>query len=327
MLLGASLLATGGGSLYEKKKAFLQDVRLPITVIEADDLAKDDLLCTVYAVGSTSTQETNFSETLQIGIERVEAYAGKNLRVLFAGELGAEHLAIKAAAFCGADVLDADGTGGRAVPEIVQDQFSLYGRQTTPAFVVDSNGEIGLFENLSPEALEDAVRRRACLTQGLVLVFDHLIHGSDVWMLSLGTLKRSMAVGQCLREKAFNRFGALGLDLVDEAVVTAVESDPRADFFRATLSLQGKNAYTILIQNENLVLLQNNKPLVTCPHLIMLVDVNGNPIHNSQLENSLHHVVTIVTAKASRAWQTPRGHELFSPRQFGFKYDVTYAKT
>jgi uncharacterized protein len=325
LLLGASVLATGGGCCYETKKTFLKDLKQPIELFEADDFGADELLCTVYAVGSTSLQETNFDDALRSGCAQVEAYAGQKLSALFVGELGAEHLAIRGAMLCNLKVVDADGTGGRAVPEIVQDMFALHNMMTTPAIVIDAEGRSTIFEELSPTDLEIAVRDIARKTNGLVLVFDHIMQAKNIGLLSCGNLKKSMKIGAMVHEKHFNHLGSVGIDLIDEARITRVTEQHGTDFFRATVVLDGLHGvYEILIQNENLVLLKGGQPMVTCPHLIMLLDQNGQPVHNSELDRHLNTTVTILASKATPPWQTVRGHELFHPRRFGFDYEVAY---
>lgn len=324
LLLGSSLLATGGGCLFEKKQEYLSDIQTPITILEKEDIQADELICTVYAVGPTSNQEMNFTDALKIGIAEVEKFAGDKIKAMFAGELGAEHLVFKISQMCDLGILDADGTGGRAVPEIVQDQFPLNGRNTTPAIIVESAGNTTMIEDMSPADLETTVRKIAEGSNDLVLVFDHIITGKDVDLLSCGNFKRAIN----LAEKLDTNFSNLpNIDVIDSGTIAGLKTDDNTDFFRAELFIQSEDAYKIFIQNENLILLKNDQPIVTCPNLIMLLDENNQPVHNSELEQIVGKQVTILTAKALPDWQTKKGFELFGPRRFGFTYPVCYLKS
>jgi DUF917 family protein len=326
LLLGATALATGGGCVYEQKIQILQQMNVEaISILEASDIAPDDCLCTVYAVGPTSVQDDDLEERLRIGCAAVERVLGKKLTAIFIGELGAEHLAMKAASLLNVSVVDADGTGGRAVPEIVQDQFGLRGRNTTPAIVVTKDGEIEIIQELEPQALEARIRDIAVRTQSLVLVFDHLMNGSDLSLLSCGNLKRARDIGTILRERDVNALRKLGFTLIDEARVLSIQKYPDNDFLRADVELTGrKGMYQLAIQNEHLVLWREGKPIVTCPHLIILLDEQARPVHNAHIGETLGQTLTILSLRALPAWQTAIGYSLFSPKRFGIDVEVTY---
>ncbi len=326
LLLGATALATGGGCLYEQKKSTLVKVGITaVSVLEASDIRASDLLCTVYAVGSTSIQESSMEKRLRIGCREVEKKLGSPLTAFFVGELGAEHLALMASAILGVGILDADGTGGRAVPEIMQDQFALVGRKTTPAIVVKADGNVIIFEDLEPQTLERNIREITLRTNSLVLVFDHFMRGGDVQILSCGNLKRSMQIGEILRHRDRVALLSHGFTFVDEARMDAIKIQPSPDFFRADVTLSGrKGTYHLLIKNENLVLLRNGEPIITCPHLIMLLDEEARPVHNARIQEAIGTTLTIASVKALPNWQTKQANELFSPKRFGFNYKVVY---
>lgn len=325
LLLGACLLATGGGCTFNEKKNLLTHAN-PATIIQNDKLDPNAMVCTLYAVGSTSIQTSSIEFQIQLGIQAIQAYSKNPLSGIFVGEIGSEHLALYAAGLMGIPVLDADGSGGRAVPEIIQDQFALHDRFTTPAVVVDTHGAVQVFDHLSPADLESVVRARAQENQDLVFVFDHLMPAKDTWLLNHGALARAQALGACIRTLQFSSLKSLGICVVDEADITHVETTNGSDFLRATVDLKGRyGRYTLFVQNENLVLTRNSIPLVTCPNLIMLMDQDNRPVHNSDLQAFTQSRVTILAARAAPAWQNEKGTTLFGPRHFGFPFDPTFA--
>ena len=124
LLLGACLLATGGGCTYAEKQTLLADSP-QMKIIDCDELEPMATICTVYAVGSASVQTSDIRLQICLGMRAVEQLTDRPLDGIFAGEIGGEQLAMYTAGLMGLPVLDADGAGGRAVPEITQDQFAL----------------------------------------------------------------------------------------------------------------------------------------------------------------------------------------------------------
>ncbi len=324
LLLGTSALATGGGYEYEKKIASLSDVH-EMRILETSDLKPNDLLCTIYAVGSTTVQDTPSDALLLQGVEAIEQRLRKELVAIFPGEIGAEHLALKTTHLLHKDILDADAAGGRAVPEIVQDQFMLFDLSTTPALLIDALGKMEWIDDLEPEALEARARTLARSTNNLVIVFDHLILGAQHHLLSTGNLKRALCIGELLRKKRVRALAQHGLLYVDVAQLIHVTTHDRGGFLDARVELENSaHRYSLFIRNENLVLLQDDRPVCTCPHFIILLDVHGMPIHNSHLHSHLHNQIHILIARATEAWDTKRGYQLFSPERFGLDVEVTF---
>ncbi|MFH1405155.1 MAG: DUF917 family protein [Patescibacteria group bacterium] len=345
MLLGATLLATGGGCTLESKQKAMQELPCSsISILEKADLKPEQMICTVYGVGPASKKEHDFTKMIQMGAATVQEYTYGKLVGFFLGELGAEQLAFQAAVASGLSVIDADGTGGRAVPEIVQDMFVLQGKSTLPAFVVGSEGIITTMINKSAEEVEAQVRRIVKQAGSPVLVFDHIIPASEIDLLNVGSIKESIRIGSLLQTgglvaagfsprlkrslppsprlrwagKATATESKSGINTVATGRICTVDLDPADDFLNISATITNdSDTYTLLGKNELLVLKKNNKSIITCPDLIMLIDQNGNPIHNSKLDEYQGQPVTILTKSAIPQWQTPIGKKLFGPERFG----------
>lgn len=78
------------------------------------------------------------------------------------------------------------------------------------------------------------------------------------------------------------------------------------------------------MKNENLVSWLDDKPYVTCPDLICIVDSQTSEgISNSRAAESYKgNNVVVLGIKAIDQWRSPKGIEVFGPKHFGF--DIMY---
>ena len=249
------------------------------------------------------------------GASAIKKFAGRNPVGFFPGELGVEPLAFAAAAITVSAVIDADATGGRAVPEITQDLFVLQGKELSPSIAVDTSGATHLFEHLDGYTLEAEIRALVSRTRGSVLVFDHLITGKEKTLLCFGVLKKAIEVAMT----------GIGLHTIDQGIFRDISYNQKDGFLAGTLEIASETSrYRLFFQNEHLVLLRNGKPIVTCPSLIMLFNIEDKPIHNAEIQRCLGQRVTIRSMPPETIWRSPKGHELFGPRHFGLDFDVCY---
>jgi hypothetical protein len=75
----------------------------------------------------------------------------------------------------------------------------------------------------------------------------------------------------------------------------------------------------IWFKNENHITWLNDKPFVTSPDLISLMDPNGNPITNNALAKDLK--VYVIGFKAHNIFRTEKGLEILGPKHFGFNIE------
>ena len=79
----------------------------------------------------------------------------------------------------------------------------------------------------------------------------------------------------------------------------------------------------IWFKNENLISWLDDRPYITCPDLITILDPEtGYALSNFTDEINPGREVAVIAIKAPEIWRTDRGLELLSPRYFGF--DIPY---
>ena len=203
MLVGASIYSTGGGIEYNEQKAAIRDIsRKGIVLISIDELGRNDYICTTYGIAPASAKSTDTSLRLKMGLEMFELATKKRFKAIFPGETGIESLILNAASQTGLPLLDADGTGGRSVPEITFDNFFVMGKSILPAVVLTSDSDVNILDGIKePKRIEKRVRELAIASKyGEAIVFDHHVKvGSAKKLLTLGTLSRSIDTGRFIR--------------------------------------------------------------------------------------------------------------------------------
>jgi DUF917 family protein len=336
LTLGASFFGTGGGlERSNQLKIFdeLFSAGKSLSMVRAEDLADDDIVCTAYAVGSAADTSFDLGASIKRALEALERVAGARFKAIFAGETNIEALVFQAAASVGLPVLDADCTGGRAVPEIQFDNFFVAGRSLLPLVAVTADGQVAsLLEASDGRSVERFVRQLAINTGGAVAVVDHPIRAADARQaLSLGVLERSLQLGMAVRssrdEGALIEAVCAQLQgrLLLQGRMTDLDFDASGStgFHEGYYTVRDErgDALKVYVKNENLLCWKNGEPLVTCPDLIVTIDLeNRCGLHNSKVRDGMR--VAVVAAPALPMWRSDRGQEIFSPSKLGFDIPV-----
>lgn len=335
MILGSSFYATGGGYEYEFQKKLFQRLfkqKVSLTIVSMDELRNEDYLCTTYCVGSAANTHIDLSSALKIGIATLEKHTGKEFKAIFPGETNVDIVAFQAASQIGLPVLDADSTGGRAVPEIKHDNFIIKRKETTPVVAVTPQKEVIILTK-APNA--DSVEKivRTISQKGLTVILDHVIKVKEAKnILTSGILTRSITLGAFI-EKANDRKRLIdrvieqieGRELI-RGIITNIEFKENNGFLEGFYTVKDThhNSLKIYIKNENLICWLNEQLIVTPPDLLITIDTQIlRGIHNSKLY--VGQKVSVVGKAATRLWRSSRGQKLFHPRQFGFDIETKLA--
>jgi len=79
----------------------------------------------------------------------------------------------------------------------------------------------------------------------------------------------------------------------------------------------------IWFKNEYLIAWIDDKPKITCPYLICVVEDKTSKGLSNFVPDATHRRkdVTVYGVRAVEEWRTPKGIEIFGPRHFGFDLD------
>jgi len=227
---------------------------------------------------------------------------------------------------------------GRAKPEMGISLTNVARISVTPLTIVTPFMETVILKNsVDDYRAEDITRYIAVASGG-----DVIVAGCPA---SVKLYKKGIAVGQvskCIKiGSAINKAKDKGNDPKKDFVETsgAVEifsgnvkeftREGRGGFDWGDWCIKGTGKYEghnmrIWFKNEHLIGWIDEKPRITCPDIICIIeDENFDGLSNF-VPSATHNGrdVTVYGIRAVDKWRTPKGVEIFGPRHFGF--DIEY---
>lgn len=333
LILGSSIYSTGGGiTLEEQEKSFSRLIRQgrKLELVSIEELRGKGYICTAYLVGSAVNAYSDSSKLLRVGLQTLEKYTGKKFSGIFFGEVNIEAVAFQAAVSLDLPVVDGDCTGGRAVPEIMFDNFVLKKQKICPLVAVNPRRKISILLNeTGKESMDTFVRKTASVFPSQdIIVCDHAISARKAKkVLTLNTISRSIDLGKYIMENINdnnllqNVIKKLGGQLLFKGKISkvALKETRREGFLEGFYYIrnQEEDECKVYVRNENLICWINNKVLLTPPDCILTIDTSTFVgVHNSQIKKGQN--VMVVGKRATDLWRTKEGITLFNPKKFGF---------
>jgi len=270
--LGSSFLATAGGFPLDQKLNKLQELSriFSLRLADADDLQDNDFCCAISGIGSTKEiKSADFGSALRLGITAAEQITGQKIKAIIPGEVGIENIIFEIAGLLNLPVLDADTAGRRAVPEMTHDTFFIAGESILPCVLVTLDGQTEVMARPGQELLvEQKAREKAVASVAkTALIFSHIKKVSLLKkIIALKSLSLSLQVGRILKTKNFNLINKrlktlLGGKFIGGGRVMAVNQKNNQGFLLGEITLKTESGIplTLIIKNEALAILKNNK--------------------------------------------------------------------
>jgi len=244
--------------------------------------------------------ETEIERVLPEAVKYLEKFIGKEIDAIVPIELGGINTPapIDTAARLGKKLVDGDYSG-RAIPEITQTTASLSGKKLYPMSSVDEWGNVAFIEKVRNHACAEAMGKAiSTVSFGLVGQTAFVMTGKELKeILIRGTVSESIKVGKVLRE-AREKGENPGIEIAKalngwvlfEGKVTKKEWEDREGYFWGTHTISGTGKFSghefkIWFKNENHISWLDNKPYVTSPDIIEVIDAKtGEPIMNPTLK-------------------------------------------
>jgi len=328
ILRGAQVYATGGGGTLAASIAFIEKITNPVTLMQIDQLTPDDIVCTIFGVGGKLSSDPLIAS--QSALTVFQKILNKKISAIIPVELGALAVA-NALYFASAlqiPLLDSDIVGMRCSPEIFLETITLMKIQRTPCVIADDSNTIAvLWNSESLEKLETFLRNFAISSGGSAYVAGYPLTKTDLTnSVPEGSITNALTMGYLLEQtskknmsfKAFCK--KTDWQYIDCGTIQTEEKKDTNGFIEGFYTIETKtNQYRIVFKNENLVLLQNNNVLLTCPDSISLLDTTTyEAVTNFEANKSKK--VAIIAKKAIPIWRTHKGKQLFSPENIGLPY-------
>lgn len=340
ILYGCTILGTGGGGDFNEGIIAVKDALSKgktFNLLDFSEIKDEEYYINPYFCGSISPE----SEEILMNPELIYAVNGLEdyMKVCFDGVVSIEYgggntgQCMATAALLDKYIVDADAAG-RAVPEL---QFSTYYITDNPIYpfsVATKHKDVAIFTQVaSDQRAESLARMMAVATDNLVGMADHPIKGSDLKKAVIpNALSYAQKIGKARRVAVENDEDPIKaiLDtgngkLLVKGVVTTRDThwEIKNGFTTGQIGISGiedykGKDYKIWYRNENMIIWENEKVILTCPDLICVVNLeDGYPITNPNCTEGKQ--VAVMAFEAHSLWKTKKGLEILNPTFFGFK--------
>lgn len=314
-LRGSQFLATGGGlPMAVHKKIFDQILKVTKEIISTDakGFSQNDQLISAYGVGDPSQIPDGFDEMVMGAFCKYTKLTKKNIKGLIPGEIGAEGLAFHISLLTGIPVIDADLVGGRAAPEIQLDLFSVFDLPITPVLLIAMNGKSILLEGkFSAQEIERTSRSffvhngSSGLLIGYGIDAKHFVQNAIV-----GSISMALQIGTLLEKNDMAVLARLyGASVLSDGMVREVVLASKGGFFCGEIILSDG---TMKVKNENIKFIKEvDGHVYTAPDIMMFIDKNNNPIHNTHMHEYVGKKIRLIHMPAMGYWKTQKAKKLW----------------
>ncbi len=338
--VGGAILGTGGGGdPYIGKLMAQQAIRKhgPVRMIGVDQLKDDDLVvpCAMMGAPTVMVEKIPNGNEVLASFRGLERFMNRKISAILCAEAGGLNSTVPFVfgAMTGIPVVDGDGMG-RAYPELQMVTFTMHGVSATPMVMADDKGNSVVLETIDNKWTERLARTATIDMGGSALITLYPMSGKVCKKSAVrGTLTLTRRLGQILRESRITHadpVAAIQSKLKARTIfhgrVIDIARRTETGFARGDAKFAGVDedrghTYRIEFQNEFLIAWRDDKPIVTTPDLITLLDVDtGAPITTETIRFGLR--VVAIAIPCAPQWRTKAGLALVGPRYFG--YDTDY---
>lgn len=346
---GCTFFGTGGGGdPGVGLKFLLEDLKegREIRWVDVSEISENAWTCTPFYMGSIAPLSPEAKEKMKkLGlaeerVKRVLVKAVKELeecnkikiKAIVPVELGGINTPspLDTGVRLGIPVVDGDYSG-RAVPEVCQATPTFFNKKLTPITCCDQWGNISIIkEAVNYDVGETLGKLISTVAFGLCGEAGFVMNGKDMKEAIIpGTLTKCLNVGKAIREAREK-----GKDPVEAAVkategwllfkgkVSRRETEDREGYYWGTNTIEGvdefkNHAFKIWFKNENHASWLDDKPWVTSPDIIEVVQLeSAEPITNTDLKEN--EMVAVIGTKNEK-YRTEKGIELLGPKHYGYE--------
>jgi len=354
---GATILGCGGGGTAASGQEMVEyafEKGYKFKLVDINEVDDEKLLCILAGVGGgvpkeikdkvepyakmfEQTQDTRYKR-LSKSAEELSKYLGEEIYSYIAAETGGGNgvLPMFLNAMEGKPSVDGDCCG-RAKPEMGLSLTNVASIPVTPLAMVTPFMETVILKNsVDDYRAEDITRHVAVASGGSVTVarcpapIKQYKKG-----IAYNLVSKCIAIGEAVRKakekgvdpkKGFVE--ASGAVEVFAGNVKEFKMEGRGGFNWGDWQIKGAGKYKghsmrIWFKNEYLIAWIDDKPKITCPDLICVVEDKTFEGLSNFVPDATHKGkdVTVYGVRAVEQWRTPRGIEVFGPRHFGFDLD------
>lgn len=338
---GSWILGTGGGG--DPYLGYLNMIRHyrtdadPVTLMDPEDLADDDLVAVVSTQGAPLVGQERLKDPKVAArpVRMMEEYLGRSFRAVMSVEIGGSNAfqPLLVAAETGLPVVDADAMG-RAYPEAQMTSFAVHDLRMYPLTMADVRDNEVVIARAASWKWMERTSRKICTEWGSVAATCKAPRsGREVKNCAiLHTVTQAIALGRAViaaRAAHEDPIEAVlrqeGGRVMFRGKVADVSRRTTEGFLRGHAMLDGLDGdaeatFRLDFQNEFSVGWRGERPVVMTPDLICVLDsISGEAVGTETLRYGQR--VTVLALPAPPVLLTARGLELVGPRAFGYDLD------
>ncbi len=336
IVIGATLLGSGGGGSPENGLMLVNEIAKvteSIPLVSPDEVGDNEYVSMIAGIGSPKAlKEKGFGPQALYAfdtLQKLYELIGVKFKYIMPGETGGFNIVtpMYVAAHRKLALVDADGTGGRAVPELGTTLYNLYGIPNSPLILADRHGNsvVAWLANPLDGHMAETIARYVTVAFELTAAFGTWTMTG--WQLKAymepGVVTRSLNVGKAIREA--KEAGKDPVKAVVEVVkgfeifrgtITKIETRTVGGFDFGRTVIEGVGEYAgkklfIDFKNENMIVWdEKNEPLAMVPDLVCLMTVDGTPLTNADTKEGMK--VAVIGIPASEKWRKhPKAFEVW----------------
>lgn len=328
IVIGASVLGTGGGGSYKLGIRTAESFTNTVDLISLNSLSDNEIVVTTFGVGGLKKfgdDKKIVKKNMQILEKKIKA----KISYLMPVEIGPSSVAniFSIASQIQCSVIDADIVGYRASPEVFLETITLADINRCPLVAANSEGDVITINNLtSPQLIEKILRHFSLESKSKVYVVGYPMKIEQIRnIVGEGSVSFALVVGKILErvkdtKLLINSLKKLGFIYFCKGTIIKQEENNLPGFTAGKLTISSNtNQYTVYYKNEFLTLQKNQKTILSCPDSIILIDADEKRGINNG-ENNVNNQVLLFGRKALPIWRTSAGKKLFSPQNVGYKF-------
>jgi len=317
LVTGSTFYGTGGGGSPKLAQKIYRSLKRPVKLRKITDFSPNETFITTYTVGGLNQQFIK-SKIIAKSLSIYQKLINRKISGIIPVEIGplSLALAVNLAGKLNLPLIDADFVGGRSTPEVFLETISLFNITRTPLLVINNQGKYRiLMRSKNYLGEEKFLRQFAEKSGGFALVLGYPITQKVAKKcLCQKTVSLTIKTGEKIDQ------GKLVGKLLFQGKISTIKDIKQSGFTSKTVEIKNNpDIGKLYLKNENLIFWINNKPVLTCPDLIILLNKKNQPIYNLNLKKNL--IVKVVGFPAQPLWQTKKGLNLFNPKLFGYNIE------
>jgi DUF917 family protein len=360
LLIGSEILGTGGGGSIESARQMIKivyDKSKDFKLLDPKELSDDKFLAIISELGGgvVNEEKERFAPYLKkvpsddltahlpilMAVKELSKYLEEDFYTYLPAEIGPSNtiLPMYVAAMTEKACVDGDACG-RAKPELTLSTTFVAGIPVTPMCIVSPVQDVIIVKKAMDDyRAEDIARYLARASGGRISTVRAPARGREYKQAIISnSITKCIELGREIRGarergkdpiEAFMRAAGNAYRIFEGKVKSWTREEEGA-FMLGTIRITGMEQYkghmlTIWYKNEYMISWKDEKPYVTCPDLICVVDsVTCRGLSNwiGDLNEYIGRKVVVFGLTAANIWRTERGLKAFSPKHFGF--DIKY---